>query len=360
MALTLSIDARFRLQFDTFVLDCAFNAPARGITALFGASGSGKTTLLRCIAGLIRAEQGELYIGGVCWQNAQGEFVPTHRRSIGYVFQEANLFPHLSVRGNLEFGLRRTPTTQRRIDFEQAVVLLELEPLLSRRPETLSGGERQRVAIARALLTSPSLLLLDEPLSALDDASKADILPYFERLHHELSIPAIYVSHAVEEVARLADYMVLIEEGTIRAHGPLATLLTRADLPLARADNASSIVDATVASHDDAFHLSRLEFDGGQLLVSKTNAPRAALVRVRIQARDVSIALTPPQKTSMLNILPARVLDLTDDARGKTLVRLGMGNTVLLAHITRKSATLLGLAPGVSVHAQIKSVALPS
>ncbi|HYM47519.1 MAG TPA: molybdenum ABC transporter ATP-binding protein [Burkholderiaceae bacterium] len=353
------IAARVRMPLGSFTLAATFTTPVNGITALFGPSGCGKTTLLRCIAGLARAPEGRVQIGDACWQDeAHGRFVPPHQRAIGYVFQEASLFAHLSVRANLEYGMKRVPAQQRRVAFEQAVELLGVKPLLTRRPEHLSGGERQRVAIARALLTSPRLLLLDEPLSALDDASKADILPYLERLHRELSVPALYVSHSIEEVARVADHMVLMEQGTVRAHGPLSDLLTRLDLPLAHGESASAVIEATVVDHDATYHLSTLEFDGGKLLVARTPEPVGTRVRVRIQARDISLALKAPQKTSILNVLPARVASIGQDALGKAMIRLEVGSAVLLAHITRKSAALLRLAPGMAVYAQIKSVAL--
>jgi molybdate transport system ATP-binding protein len=353
------IDLSLRMPLGEFVLDATFAAPARGVTALFGPSGSGKTTLLRCIAGLARAPAGRIKIGEACWQDeSQRRFVPAHRRAIGYVFQEASLFAHLSVRGNLEFGMRRVPAGARRVAFDQAVEWLGVSSLLNRHADSLSGGERQRVAIARALLASPQLLLLDEPLTALDEASKADILPYLERLHRELAIPAIYVSHSIEEVARIADYLVLLERGTVRAHGGLDELLTRLDLPLAHGESASAVIEATVAGHDGPYHLTTLDFAGAQLSVARTPDPVGARVRIRIQARDVSLALKPPQQSSILNVIPARVVSIGQGALGKALVQLEAGDKILLAHITRKSAALLRLAPGTAVYAQIKSVAL--
>jgi molybdate transport system ATP-binding protein len=351
------IDVRLRTALGGFTLDAAFTAPARGMTALFGPSGSGKTTVLRCIAGLVRPAAGRIQINGECWQDEErGHFVPPHRRAIGYVFQEPSLFPHLSVRGNLQYGLKRA--VERRIAFAQAVEWLGLGALLERGPRHLSGGERQRVAIARALLASPRLLLLDEPLAALDDAAKGDIVPYLERLHRELSIPALYVSHSADDVARICDYMVLMENGTVREHGALGALLTRLDLPLAHGDSAGAVIDATVLERDETFQLMTLAFNGGRLAVAGGNAPTGAHVRVRVHARDVSLALTPPERSSVLNILPARVLDIADDTPGRAMVRLAVGDAVLLARITRKSAAVLELRAGVSVYAQIKGVAL--
>ncbi len=352
------LEVRLRTRLGSFQLDVDFTAPGRGITALFGPSGAGKTSVLRCAAGLERAREGRLSLNGECWQDeARGIFIPSHRRAIGYVFQETSLFPHFSVRGNLEYGWKRTADTERRIAFEQAVEWLRLGPLLDRGTENLSGGERQRVAIARALLTSPNLLLLDEPLSALDEEAKADILPYLERLHQELSVPAVYVSHASDDVIQLADYIVLIESGRVRAHGPLGELLTRADLPFVRGDAAGSIIEAVAAEHEAAFGLTYVAFDGGRLAVP-ASPPIGAPVRVHVSARDVSIALAPPAQSSILNALPARVIDVTEHAPGRVMVRLAVGSAVLLARITQKSVSTLRLTPGQTVYAQIKSVAL--
>jgi molybdate transport system ATP-binding protein len=293
----MSIRARFRLQRGGFLLDVRFEVPANGVTAILGPSGCGKTTLLRCISGLERAPDGHLSVQGETWQeSAAGLFLPVHRRSVGYVFQEASLFPHLSVRGNLEYGWKRIAAAQRRVGFDEAVALTGIEALLQRRPAGLSGGERQRVAIARALLTSPQLLLMDEPLSALDQASKGEILPYLERLHEKLTMPILYVSHAVEEVARLADHLVLMEQGRVQASGPLAQLFTRLDLPLARGDQAEAIVETRVAGHDDEFHLTYLEFPGGRFTVFRQQLEPGHPVRLRVHAKDVSLALAPARR----------------------------------------------------------------
>jgi molybdate transport system ATP-binding protein len=353
------LSARFRVSLGDFRLDAAFEAPGRGVTALFGHSGSGKTTLLRCLAGLERAQSGYLAVNGEIWQDEErGLFLPVHRRPLGYVFQEASLFPHLSVRRNLEYGWRRIPPARRQVGFDQAVDLLGIGHLLDRGPARLSGGERQRVAIARALLTSPRLLLMDEPLAALDLASKAEILPYLERLHDDLSIPVLYVSHAPDEVARLADHMVLMERGRAVAAGPLRDMLARLDLPLAHGDEAGTVVDTTVGSHDEAFHLSRLDFPGGSITVGAVPHAVGHPVRLRIHARDVSLALEHPGQSSILNILPATVVEIADENPSQVLVRLDCAGTPLLARITRKSCALLGLEPGMGVFAQVKSAAL--
>jgi molybdate transport system ATP-binding protein len=352
------IDARFQLTLSAFTLDVELSLPARGITALFGPSGSGKTTLLRCIAGLEPAPGGRLSIKGEVWQDAS-HFLPTHRRPLAYVFQEASLFAHLNVRQNVGFGLRRVPCAQRRFALDQAIEWLDIGALLSRMPATLSGGERQRVAIARALATSPKLLLMDEPLAALDHARKNDILPYLERLHDELDIPVLYVSHSPDEVARLADHMVVLDAGHVIADGALTEVFARPDLPLAQGDEASVVLDAVIAQHDPAYHLSRLDFAGGTLWVRHSGGAPGKAVRVRILARDVSLTLTPQTGTSILNILPARIVRISPDRHpAQILVWLEAGGTALCARITRRSADILGLHPGLAVWAQIKSVAL--
>ncbi len=352
----MAIHAHFSLSRPNFTLDAEFHAPAVGVTALFGVSGSGKTTLLRCIAGLERAA-GSLSINGEIWQNEQ-VFLPTHRRPLGYVFQEASLFPHLSVRANLEYGYRRIPLAERKIQFDQVVAWLGLEKLIARRhPNELSGGERQRVAIGRALLTSPRLLLMDEPLSALDTRSKQDILPYLQQL--QLDIPMLYVSHALDEVARLADHLVLLEQGKVIASGGLSDTLARLDLPLAHFDDAGVVIAAVVAEHDDRYQLTRLDFDGGSLWVGKVNHPLGKQVRARILARDVSLATVQPQGSSISNILPAQIVEIRDEGADKVNVLLTLGTTQkLLARLTRRSRDLLALNVGMTVFAQVKSVVL--
>lgn len=355
-----TIDASLQLEREHFRLDASFTVPARGITALFGPSGCGKTTLLRSIAGLEKHARGHVRIGHSVWQDAT-TFLPTHQRALGYVFQEASLFNHLSVRGNLEYGFKRIVAELRRISFEQAVDLLGLEPLLMRQSATLSGGERQRVAIARALLTSPQLLLMDEPLSALDHQRKQEILPFFERLHAELDIPMLYVSHAPDEVARLADYLVLLDKGQVRASGPIAEMLTRADLPLAHDHDAGAIIDATVIWLDADYHLASVAFAGGHIAIAEQQLSVGDNVRLRILARDVSLTLEHQTGTSILNIIPATVTALSEDSpsnKGQLLVQLDAAGTPLLARVTHKSADALKLAPGISVFAQVKSVAL--
>ncbi|MGA8259571.1 MAG: molybdenum ABC transporter ATP-binding protein [Arenicellales bacterium] len=352
------IDVRFAGDVGEFSLDIEFTWPMRGITALFGPSGCGKTTTLRCIAGLNRLP-GRLHVGEEVWQNdAQGIFLKPHERPIGYVFQEASLFPHLSVRGNLGYGLSRIPAGARRVSLDEASDLLGIGELMSRRPARLSGGQRQRVAIARALLTSPRLLLMDEPLASLDHRSKREILPFLERLHDELAMPVLYVSHAPDEVARLADHLVLLDAGRVHAAGPLHVLRARLDLARDLGGEADSVVEARVAAHDETFHLSYLEFPGGRISVTGNDLPIGRKVRLRALARDVSITLTAQTGTSILNIFPAVVKELAEDGPAQVLARLDVGGTPLLARITRKSATALDLAPGKPVYAQVKAVTL--
>ncbi|HSM98707.1 MAG TPA: molybdenum ABC transporter ATP-binding protein [Gallionella sp.] len=353
------IHARFGLAYPGFTLDVDMHLPSRGVTALFGPSGSGKTTLLRCIAGLERAEGGLLHVKDEVWQEG-GKFLDTHRRPLGYVFQEASLFPHLSVRCNLEYGWQRIAPDKRTVHLEQVILLLGLSKLIDRKdPRGLSGGERQRVAIGRALLTSPSLLLMDEPLAALDSASKQEIFHYLERLHGELDIPVLYVSHSLDEVARLADHLVLLERGRVIASGAPGATLSRLDLPTAHLDDAGAVIEATLAMHDEAYHLSRLDFSGGSLWVSKVERATGTVMRARILARDVSVAIAAPRGSSIANILAARIDGIEDEGPDRVNLRLALGGEcVLLSRITRRSRDRLGLAAGMEVYAQVKSVAL--
>lgn len=353
------IQARFTLTYPGFTLDVALELPALGVTAIYGHSGSGKTTLLRCIAGLEPAARGHLQINDEIWQE-RATVKPTYQRSLGYVFQEARLFPHLSIRQNLEYGFKRVPVSERKIQLEQVVALLGLNPLVNRKDSTrLSGGERQRVAIGRALLTSPRLLLMDEPLSALDSQSKQEILPYLERLHSELQIPVLYVSHVLDEVARLADHLVILKKGQVIACGPIHQILARLDLPTAHLEEASTVIEATVSHHDNDYHLTRLDFKGGQLWVNQVERAMGSVIRTRIRAADVSIATVTPQGSSINNILVAQIAEMQEEDAYRVNVRLKVGDGhVLLSRITRRSRDQLGLVVGMQVFAQVKSVAL--
>ncbi len=354
----MTIHAQFKLNWPGFSLDVDLDLPGRGVTALFGHSGSGKTTLLRAIAGLEHAPGGRLSVNSDVWQDA-AVFRPVHQRPLGYMFQEASLFPHLSVQANLAYGQKRVPATERRVSLDQAVALLNIGHLLERKPDRLSGGERQRVGIARALATSPRLLLLDEPLAALDHALKQEILPYLERLHDELDIPVLYVSHAPDEVARLADHIVVMERGRAVAAGPLGDTLARLDLPIRLGEDVGVVLDAVVAARDEQWHLAHMEFAGGRVWVRDHGLPVGHRARVRILARDVSIARAPMTGTSILNTLPAVVMESVDDAHpALTLVKLRVGESPLLARLTKRSAHALEIAPGQLLYAQIKAVAL--
>lgn len=354
----MSIAARFRMAYDSFALDVDLNMPATGVTALFGSSGSGKTTLLRCVAGFERAEGGFLALGDDVWQD-RNTFCPTHRRPIGYVFQDAGLFPHLTVQGNLEFGLRRIAKTERRVSLEQAITLLGIGHLLTRRPERLSGGERQRVAIARALAVSPRILLLDEPLAALDVARKREILPYLEQLHEALQIPVLYVTHSPDEVARFADHLVVLEQGRVFASGPVAEVMSRLDLPHGEDDEVGVVIEATAAVRDADWHLLQASFPGGTLWAQDNGAAIGRRLRLRVLARDVSLALTHCDDVSILNLLPGTVKAITPSGHpAARLAQIDVGGTLLLARLTARSVHALDLRPGKAVWAQIKSVAV--
>jgi molybdate transport system ATP-binding protein len=350
------IEARFRVDWPGFSLDVDLDLPGRGVTALFGPSGSGKTTLLRCIAGLERTPLARLVVSGALWQDDR-QWLPPHVRPLGYVFQEASLFPHLSVMGNLRYGLRRS-TDERRVSLDQAIALLGIGPLLDRRPDRLSGGERQRVAIARALAVSPRLLLMDEPLAALDLKRRQEILPYLERLHDELDIPLLYVSHAPDEVARLADHLVVMEGGRVLTHGPLAATLARLDLPIRLGEDVGAILDGSIGAVDRDWHLARVDFDGGSLWARDQGLAVGRRIRVRVLARDVSLAAEPGH-SSIQNVLRGRVDAIGDDDHpGTVLVRVQVGSASLLARLTRRAAALLDAVPGRELWVQIKSVAL--
>ena len=344
------------------MLDVALALPARGVSALFGPSGCGKTTLLRCLAGLERAPGGRVVVDGEVWQDeAAGVFVPTHRRAIGVVFQEASLFDHLSVRANVEFGWKRLAPSERRVSLDEAVAWTGIESMLQRSTAGLSGGERQRVAIARALAVSPRLLLMDEPLAALDAARKAEILPAIERLNALSGITIVYVSHAIAEVARLADHVVLMEAGRTVASGPVAELLSRLDLPLPPGEDAGVVLQGTVGALDAQWHMARLDVPGANFWTRDPALPVGHRIRLRVLARDVSLSLVAQPDSSILNQVEATVEAIADDTHpSQVLVRLRTcgGATALLARVTRRSAQALALAPGKAVWAMVKSVAL--
>ena len=342
----------------SFALDTAFVSEGR-VTALFGKSGSGKTTLVNLIAGLVRPDEGTIAIDDtVLVDTTKGIDLPAHRRRLGYVFQEGRLFPHITVRGNLLYGRRLSPRNGRWGSLDQVVDLLGIAALLDRRPATLSGGEKQRVAIGRALLASPRLLLMDEPLASLDEARKAEILPYVERLRDEMHLPIVYVSHALEEVARIADTLVLLDEGRTIATGPINDVLARLDLrPFTGQAEASVVLTARVIEHDADAGMTVLAHPAGRLYVPLAAADIGTAVRLRVRARDVAIAVGDPGRLSIRNRLDATVAEIVDGPPPIVEIRLDISGDPLVANITRDAARSLGLAVGQKVTALIKAVA---
>ncbi len=353
------IEIAFTATLGTFSLDAQFSVPAKGVTAIFGPSGCGKTTVARGMAGLKRFAGGFCAIDGEIWQDAT-TFRPPHLRPIGYVFQEASLFPHLSVRRNLLFGAPKPEPAP--IRFEEVVELLGIGHLLTRAPAHLSGGERQRVAIGRALLSQPKLLVMDEPLAALDRAAKDDILPFLERLHEKLSLPMIYISHDMAEIERFADHLVLMERGTVTAAGPLAALQSNPALPLAANRDAAVSCEAIVSGYDGRYGLLALRLKGARLLVPASPLPPGTHQRLRIAASDVSLAREAPHPSSILNVFPARIKSHAPLGQGEVTVVLGLGTggsgSRILARITRRSWDVLELRDGLDVFAQLKGVSL--
>lgn len=351
---------RLNLPRADFNLDVDFSFPARGISVLFGASGSGKTSILRCVAGLEHAPNGRVIINGETWQDQQANsFLPTWRRPVGYVFQEACLFRHLDVRGNLEYGLRRTKSHNARLNLDAAVELLGIGELLSRRAHQLSGGERQRVAIARALATEPQLLLLDEPLASLDHARRYEILPWLEKLRDELNTPMLYVTHSADEVARLANYLVVLERGRVVTNGPVAEVLAAIECPVVLGEDTGALLEAHIVERDTQWHLARAAFDGGSLWLRDSGMAVGHKVRLRVLARDVSITIEEPQHTSIQNHFPCTIESIAPDSHpSQSLVRVRCGQSLLLARLTRRALSALGLQSGSVAWVQVKSVAL--
>ncbi len=351
-----------RHRFPGIEIDIEFAVPVPGVTVLFGPSGAGKSTVIAAAAGLLPADECRIELGGaVLADTRSGIFLPPERRHVGLVFQEARLFPHMSVRDNLLFGQRRT--RNRRIGLDEVVALLGIAALLARRPHTLSGGERQRVAIGRALLRQPDLLLMDEPLAGLDGARKAEILPYLARLKGRLELPVLYVTHSLDELAQLADQVVLIEAGRVRAMGPVAAMAARADLGLAAREDAGAVLPCVVAAHEPARQLSRLRWGDVELLVPQTGLAVGTALRVRVPVREVILArhdaATLAGALSLHNVLPGRVRAITaDPARQAALVEVAVGAEGLLARVTPDAVARLGLAPGVAVAALIKSMSV--
>ncbi len=355
-----AIRVRLHLPRPGFTLDVDLQLPPQGISVLFGASGSGKTTLLRCVAGLERARPGLVQIGSEAWQDeARGTFLPTWRRQLGYVFQEASLFEHLTVQDNLRFGLKRAPAPGAAQASAAAIELLGIAGLLARMPSQLSGGERQRVAIARALATQPRLLLLDEPLAALDAGRKQEILPWLERLRDELQTPMLYVTHSADELARLADHVVLLDQGRVVGAGPTAEMLSSLSQPVLRGEEVGAVLAARIAERDARWHLCRAEFEGGSLWLRDSGLPVGQAVRLRVLARDVSLLTELPRGSSIQNHLPCTIEAVAADAHpSQVLVRARVGASVLLARVTCRALHELALKAGDAAWLQLKSVAL--
>lgn len=342
-----------------FQIDAAFATPDLGVTALFGRSGSGKTSVVNMVAGLARPDAGRIEVGGrVLFDSGKGLDLPPERRRVGYVFQDARLFPHLSVRANLDYGLRRAPRGERRVDFDEVVALLGIEHLLERRPARLSGGEKQRVAIGRALLSSPRLLLMDEPLASLDAGRRNEVLPFIAGLPRRFDIPILYVSHAMDEILRLADNLVIMDDGRAAAVGPVEEVLARVELrPLTGRYEAGAVVRAVVEAQDAAFALTRLRFAGGTLKVGRIDLPPGTPVRLRIHARDVALALDRPSAVSVQNVFPAVIVSVVPANAHLMDVVLDAGCPIW-AQVTRLSCHELGLEPGRPVFAMVKALSI--
>jgi molybdate transport system ATP-binding protein len=354
----LSLEVKLQDRRGDFFLDVAFEA-GRGVTALFGRSGAGKTSIVTMVAGLRRPERGRIVLNDrVLFDSDTRMNLPTWRRNVGMVFQEARLFPHLSVKANLLYarwaGWRHSTTS-----FESVLALLGLEEFLHRKPESLSGGEAQRVAIGRALMAGPVILLMDEPLSQLDGARRAEILPFLERLAHEGGVPILYVSHAVDEVARLADSIVVLSEGNVVAAGPIENVFGKIDLGAATGRHeAGALLVAEVMGEEPEFALTRLRAGGAELVVPSLGRIPGAKVRLRIRSQDVAIALAPPEGLSVRNVIPMEMVTLDMDDGAYAEILLTAAGQYLRSRITRKSAVELGLRRGLQVFALIKSIAV--
>lgn len=352
------LDVDIRHEQGAFVLQARFQSDGK-LTALFGPSGSGKTTIVNAIGGLVRPDHGRIVVQGrVLVDTRKNAFVPKHKRRIGYIFQEGRLFPHLNVRQNLLFGRWFTPMRERMANFDKMIDLLGIDHLLDRRPSTLSGGEKQRVAIGRALLADPQLLLMDEPLASLDEARKAEIYPYIERLRDDGDVPVVLVSHSVAEIARLATSVIVLSDGKVTASGPIAEILLHTNLfAQSGLAEAGALIEAQVLRHEDAFDLTVLQARAGPLTVPQLDRPIGTTLRVRLRARDIILSLKRPEGLSALNVLPGKISSIDDTGGPSVDVMLDCGGDGLVARVTRKSVHELGLVPGLPVHAIIKSIA---
>jgi len=354
-----SILIRYALARPQFDLNVEVEVPARGITGIFGESGAGKTSLLRCIAGLEKPARGKLVVAGDVWQDTDSNSArPVHEREIGYVFQEPRLFGHLDVRGNLLYGSKRAAANGRDVEFSRVTDMLGLASMLDRKPPELSGGEAQRVAIGRALLRAPRLVLMDEPLASLDAARKDEILPFLDRLHAELSLPILYVSHHIEEVCRLCDHLLVIDNGRIVASGDLQTVLVRMDVPLLSGAEAGSVIVGEVIDYDTDYDLTTIGFSGGAFRVPGRHGDSGLPLRLRIRANDISLCRERPGQTTILNVLDAKIEAMQAADGPSRLLRLRVGDDLLLARVTRRSCDDLGLQTGETLQAQVKAVAV--
>ncbi len=357
----MSVKLSIHHPLSDFDLHVDLTIPNEGVTALFGPSGAGKTTIMLILAGLIEPVAGHIQLDGETLLDTEADIsIPAYQRGIGSVFQEARLFPHRTVAGNLDYAAKRASKRDQRTNRKTLTSILGLEPLLARKPDTLSGGEKQRVALGRTLLSQPRLLLMDEPLSALDQGRRSEILPYLERLRDEVGIPILYISHAVDEVARLADRMIVLNRGEVAAQGPIEDVMGRLDLfPLTGRFEAGAVLNTRVASHNDPMKMSMLNFEGGRFLVPLVQASVGAPVRVRIRARDVILALEEPKLISANNILSGTISDIREESGAYLDVQVTVGTDKILARITRLSRERLGgLAIGTPVYALIKSVSV--
>ncbi len=361
-----TLHLQIKMSRSAFKLDVDLQLPGQGITAILGPSGSGKTTLLRVVAGLEKNQQGRIQIGSHIWQDTQqGIYLPTWQRPLGYVFQESSLLPHLSVSDNLNFGLKRALKTSGHAQsdainaLKAAIELLGIGNLLQRMPDQLSGGERQRVAIARAIAMQPQLLLMDEPLASLDIARRQEIFPWLSKLRDELKMPMLYVTHSTDEVARLADHLVVLDKGQVKAQGPVSAVLTQVVNPVVVGEDAGALIAGHIGLVNTHWHLSRVDFEGGCVWIRDAGVPVGKTVRIRILARDVSLATTEPQNTSIQNQLHGSIQSITPDAHpSQVMVVLKCGAEEVLARVTKRAVDELALQVGQSVWAQVKSVAL--
>lgn len=350
-------ECNIQLERAEFSIDAAFDIPAKGVLGIFGHSGSGKTTLLRCVAGLEKDVKGSITVNGKTWLSEKSN-LSSQQRNIGYIFQESRLFPHLSVEKNLHYGAARNAVDEATVDREHLLELLNIKHLLNRKPFQLSGGEKQRVAIGRALLKNPQMLLLDEPLASLDNKRKQEILPFLDRLHEELNIPMLYVSHSIEEVSRLCDYMLIMQQGRVEFNGDIHNALVSPESPLATAANAAAVLEGTISKQEKDFQLSTVHTSNGTALQVPGIFPLGQRVRLRVKASNVSLSKTHASDSSILNIVAGSIADIVEEQDAYILLRVNINNDIVLARISRKSYKQLMLDVGQKVYMQIKAVSI--